>query len=50
MIDICLNFGVKRSPEIFNDLSQAVQVILVSKGYPNIVANCDVYLCVTNTF
>ena len=50
MIDTRLCFGGKRSPEIFNDLSQAVQAILASKGYPNIVAYYDDYLCVAGTF
>ena len=45
-----LCFGRKCLPEIFNDLSQAVRAILASKSYPNIVAYCDDYLCVADTF
>ena len=50
MIDTLLCFGGKRLPEFFNDQSQAMRVILATKGYPNIVVYRDDYLCVADSF
>ena len=44
MIATRVYFGGRRSPEIFNELSQAVLAIMKSMGYTNIVCYCDDFL------
>lgn len=44
LIDTRLPFGARRSPYLFNELSQAVVRIMCSRGYPNIVCYLDDYL------
>ena len=46
MVDKRLPFGAKRSPEIFNELSQAVRRIMSSKGFPGIVVYLDDFLVI----
>ena len=50
MIDTRVYFGGRRSPEIFNELSQAVLAIMKSMGYTNIVCYCDDFLVVSPSF
>ena len=50
MIDTRVCFGGRRSPEIFNELSQAVLAIMKSMGYTNIVCYCDDFLVVSPSF
>ena len=49
MIDTCLPFGVSKSPEIFNDLTQAVRHIMAARGHPQIIAYLDDFLVVAWT-
>ena len=46
MIDTRLPFGASRSPEIFNELTQAVRRIMISRGYSQLVAYLDDFLVV----
>ena len=48
-VDCRLPFGARKSPEIFNELTQAVRRIMASKGFPNIIAYLDDFLVVGNT-
>jgi hypothetical protein len=50
MVDRRVIFGGRRSPEIFNDLSQAVLSIMRDKGYHNIVCYCDDFMIVSESF
>ena len=50
MYDSRLPFGAKRSPEIFNSLTQAVRVMMKNKGIPGLVAYLDDFLIVTPSF
>ena len=50
MIDTRVCFGGRRSPEIFNELSQAALAIMKSMGYTNIVCYCDDFLVVSPSF
>ena len=47
MVDTRMCFGGRRSPEIFNKLSQSVRAIMASHGYSGIVAYADDFLIVS---
>ena len=49
LVDTRLPFGAKRSPEIFNDLSQAV-CRMVSKGFKHVVAYLDDFIVVADSY
>lgn len=46
MYDTRLMFGARLAPSIFNDLSQAVVVMMRAKGFPTVYAYCDDFLVV----
>lgn len=50
MIDTRLPFGARRSPYIFNSLTQAVCRIMKQRGYPGIIAYLDDFLVVKDTY
>ena len=50
MVDCRLPFGAAASPEIFNELSQAVCRIMADRGSPGIVCYLDDYLVVSESF
>ena len=49
MVDTRLPFGARRSPEVFNDLTQAVRRIMAHKGF-SIVAYLDDFFLVGDTY
>ena len=49
-VDTRLPFGASLSPEVFNDLSQAVVRIMGSKGYHSIIAYLDDFLVVGDSY
>ena len=49
LVDRCLPFGARRSPEIFHELGQAVRRIMASKGYPDIIVYLDDFLIVAHS-
>ena len=49
MIDTRLPFGASKSPEIFNDLTQAVRRIMAARGHPQIIVYLDDFLVVART-
>ena len=50
MIDTRVCFGGQRSPEIFNELSQAALAMMKSIRYTNIVCYCDDFLVISPSF
>lgn len=48
-VDTRASFGAKRSPEIFNELSQSVLAIMRTKGFYNIVVYCDDFLIIASS-
>ena len=50
MVDTRVCFGGRRSPEIFNMLSQAVVAMMNSYGYMSVVCYCDDFLIVEPTY
>ena len=50
MIDERLPFGTKKSPQIFNLITQAVREMMKSRGYNTIICYLDDFLIVTQTF
>ena len=50
MVDTRLPFGARRSPYIFNHLSQAVCRIMKARGYGAIVAYLDDFLIISDTY
>jgi hypothetical protein len=50
MYDTRLMFGARKSPSIFNELSQAVCRIMKSKGVSRIIAYLDDFLIISDTF
>ena len=50
LVDTRLPFGTKRSPEIFNDLSQAICHIMASKGFKHVVAYLDDFIVVADSY
>ena len=46
LVDSRLPFGARRSPEIFNELTQSVRHIMTEMGYPGVIAYLDDFLCV----
>lgn len=50
MVDTRLPFGAKKSPMIFNELTQAVRRIMAEKGYRNIVVYLDDFLVVESSY
>ena len=49
MYDQRLPFGARLSPGIFNTLSQAIRRMMARKGFKNVVAYCDDFLCVSSS-
>ena len=49
MIDTRVCFGGRRSPAIFNELSQAVLSIMRSRGFSDIVCYCDDFLVISKS-
>ena len=50
LIDTRLPFGAKRSPEIFNELTQAVRRIMSSWGHDRIIAYLDDFLVIGSSY
>ena len=50
MIDERLPFGVKKSPQIFNSITQAVREMMKHRGYNTIICYLDDFLIVAQTF
>lgn len=50
LVDTRLPFGARKSPEIFNHLSQAVCRIMKGKGYGKIIAYLDDFLVIGDTY
>ncbi len=50
MVDTRLPFGAKKSPMIFNELTQAVRRIMAAKGFTNIVVYLDDFLVVESSY
>ena len=50
MVDTRLSFGAKRSPQIFNDLTQAVRRMMADRGLNRVIAYLDDFLCVGDSF
>ena len=50
LVDTRLPFGAKRSPEIFNALSQAVCRIMASKGFKHVVAYLDDFIVAADSY
>ena len=48
--DTRLPFGLRRSPQIFTELTQAVRAIMAAKGHDNIIAYLDDFLCVSPSY
>ena len=48
-IDTRCSFGARRSPEIFNELTQSVLAIMRQKGFMNIVCYCDDFLIIASS-
>ena len=49
LVDTRLPFGARRSPEIFNELGQAVRRIMARKGFPSIIVYLDDFLVIGDT-
>ena len=50
LVDTRLPFGAKRSPEIVNDLLQAVCRIMASKGFKHVVVYLDDFIVVADNY
>ena len=50
MVDTRLSFGARKSPMIFNELTQAVRRIMAAKGFHNIVVYLDDFLVVEDSY
>ena len=50
MVDTRLPFGACRSPEIFNELTQAVRGMMSNRGFDNIIAYLDDFLLVATSY
>lgn len=50
MYDARLSFGCRRSPYVFNELTQAVVRMMAKKGFPNVVAFLDDFIVVEPTY
>lgn len=48
-VDTRLSFGAKRSPEIFNELSNSILAIMRTKGFYNIISYCDDFLIIASS-
>ena len=49
MVDTRLPFGARRSPEVFNELTQAVCCIMRQFGFPSVIAYLDDFLIIGET-
>lgn len=49
LVDTRLPFGARRSPEIFNKLTQAVREIMATKGLNGLIAYLDDFLIISDT-
>lgn len=49
MVDTRLPFGARRSPFIFNELTQAVIACMRVQGFPNTICYLDDFLCIENS-
>ena len=49
LIDVRLPFGARKSPEIFNSITQAVREMMKRKGYDTIICYLDDFLIVAQT-
>ena len=48
-VDTRCSFGARRSPEIFNELTQSVLEIMRRRGFMNIVCYCDDFLIIASS-
>lgn len=49
MVDTRLPFGARRSPFVFNELTQAVTRYMSRIGFPNTICYLDDFLCIENS-
>ena len=50
MVDTRLSFGARRSPEVFNELTQAVRRIIHKRGHKRIIVYLDDFLIIGENY